>query len=170
MAYKVKCAVTGEWGTSDKFVKHGNRYYKDEKVYEEYVTQNEFWKKMIDKFCYDFLDYQEGQPFPTILTKRLKELDFYDNETLYRTMCDEKVEEGIAWATQNIKFDNDYMKISYIMAIIRNNVARIWKIVIKERKADNRPYMPIPSSLYSSLQDIQNPKQKVKDISKFVED
>lgn len=168
MAYKVRCAVTGEYGTSDTFIKRDGRYFKNEEIYNEYKIQSEYWIKCIEKFCYDFLDYKKGQPFPTILPKRLKELSFYDNETIYRTMCD--CEEIIQKSISDKIFDSDYQKISYIMAIIRNRIAKVWKIVRQEQRDAKRNYQPIPSNIYASLSEIQNPKQNVKDISRFVEE
>ena len=168
MAYKVRCVVTGEYGTSDTFVKHENKYFKNEYVYQEYKKQTEFWKKIINKFALDYLNYSEEQPFPTYLPKRVKELDFYDNETIYRTMlfCD----EDIHTALYSKSFESDYVRVSYIMAVLKNNINKIWKIVLQERRDAKLAYQPIPSSCYASLAEIQNPKQKVKDISKFVED
>lgn len=166
--YKVKCAVTGEYGTSETFIKYNGRYFKNEKVLNEYKIQSEYWKKCIEKFSFDFLGYQPGQPFPTILPKRIKELSFYDNETIYRTMC--VCENDILQAISNKEFDTDYAKIGYIMAIIKNRIAKVWKVVRQEQRNANRDYQPIPHNIYASLAELQNPKQKVKDISKFVED
>ena len=100
--------------------------------------------------------------------KRIKELDFYDNETIYRTML--YSDNAIHNALETKTFDSDYRKISYILAILRNNINKIWKIVLQERREAKLDYQPIPSNIYTSLSEIQNPKQKVKDISKFVED
>ena len=168
MAYKVKCIVTGEYGTSDTFVKHEDKYFKNEYVYQEYKKQTNFWKKIINKFAIEYLGYESGQPFPTFLPKRIKELDFYDNETIYRTMlyCDNTIYDSI----NTKEFSSDYAKVSYILAILRNNINKIWKIVLQERRDAKLAYQPIPSNIYTSLSEIQNPKQKVKDISKFVED
>lgn len=168
MARKVRCMITGEYGTSDTFVNHDGRYFKNESVYEEYKFQSEYWVKIIEKFCFEYLGYEKGQPFPTILPKRIKQLDFYDNETIYRTMlaCD----NDIHYAIENKNFDTDYAKIGYIMAILTNRIAKVWKVVMRERNEAKKAYQPIPSSCYASLAEIQNPKQTVKDISRFVEE
>ena len=44
------------------------------------------------------------------------------------------------------------------------------KVVRQEQRDAKRDYQPIPSNIYASLSEIQNPKQNVKDISKFVEE
>lgn len=167
MAYNVRCMITGEYGKSDVFVKHDGHYFRDEIVYEEYKKQSEFWKKIIEKFAIDYLGYQSNQPFPTILPKRIKDLDFYDNETIYRTML--YSDKDIHYALETKTFKSEYGKICYIMAIIRNNINIIWKQVLQERREQKLAYQPIPSNCYASLSEIQNPKQKVKDLSKFVE-
>lgn len=168
MARRVKCIVTGEYGTSDVFIKRNGKYFKNESIYLEYKKQNEYWVKIIEKFCYEFLGYSKGQPFPTILPKRLKELDFYDNETIYNTICEN--EANIIYSLNTKEFNSDYSKICYVMAIIRNNIAQMWKKNMIARNEAKKAYQPIPSNTYLSLSDIQNPKQKVKDISKYLED
>ena len=87
---------------------------------------------------------------------------------ILRTMCD--CEEIIKRSIRDKTFDSDYQKISYIMAIIRNRIAKVWKIVRQEQRDAKRDYQPIPSDIYASLSEIQNPKQNVKDISRFVEE
>ena len=168
MGRRVKCVVTGEYGTSDVFIKHDGKYFKNEDIYLEYKKQNEYWVKIIEKFCYEFLGYTSGQPFPTILPKRLKELDFYDNETIYLTICE--CESNIISALNSKTFNGDYSKICYIMAIIRNNIAQVWKQIMIKRNEAKKAYQPIPSNIYMSLSDIQNPKQKVKNLSKYLGD
>ena len=46
IAYKVKCQVTNEWGTSDLFVKINGKYYKTQEVYDKYI-ENKNKKKVI---------------------------------------------------------------------------------------------------------------------------
>lgn len=169
MARKVKCAITGEYGTSDTFIKIDGKYYKNREIYDEQQKQNEFWHKIIDKFSLDYLGYEPGQTFPAYIVKMIKQLSFYSNETLYRTMlfCDEDIHTAI----QIKDFDTDYRKASYIMAIIKNNVNEVWKEVLKEqREARKTREEKVSEVELQNYEEIQNPKQKVKDISKFVED
>lgn len=169
MARKVKCCVSGKWGTSDTFLKIDGRYYESQEVYDWHKRMSNCWKLMIDKITIDYLGYQKGEPYPTILNKRLKSLDFYDNEVIYRTVlyCD----ESISNAMKTKHFDSTYMKIQYILAILRNNIAKVWKIVRAERKAAKEQNKKLDDIVYvESLDNVDNPKQINKDISKYVED
>lgn len=168
MARKVRCAITGEYGTSDTFIKIDGRYYKNQVIYNEHKRQTEYWQKIITKFAYDFLDYKPGQPFPTILTKKLKELNFYDNETIYKTI--EFSEDDIHRALETKDFDSDYRRINYILAIVRNNINKVWKGILQERREKRDPNSDNPILIEQMCSQIQNPRQKIKDISRFLED
>ena len=169
MARKVKCCVSGKWGTSDTFLKIDGKYYENEEVYNWQKRMSNCWKLTIDKITIDFLGYKKGEPYPTILNKRLKSLDFYDNEVIYRTVLFS--EEAILYALRTKEFDSTYMKIQYIMAILRNNIAKVWKTVREERKAAKAEHRQLEDIVYiESLDNVENPKQINKDISKFVED
>lgn len=169
MARKVKCCVTGKWGTSDTFLKIDGKYYENQEVYDWTIRMSNCWRLMIDKITIDYLGYQKGEPYPTILNKRLKSLDFYDNEVIYRTVlfCD----ESISNAMKTKDFESTYMKIQYILAVLRNNIAKVWKIVREERKAAKEQGKKLDDIVYiESLETVKNPKQINKDISMFVED
>ena len=166
MARKVKCVITGEYGTSDTFVKINGKYYSSYEVYAEYVKSAEYWKKTVDLLACEFLGYKEGEPFPTILTKRLKSLDFYDNETIYRTVL--YSEDAIKYSMQMKNFANDYSRISYIIAILRANINKVWKQVLEERRQLKK--QPSQTNIdIDGMEEVKNPKQKTKDISKFVD-
>lgn len=169
MARNVKCCITGKWGTSDTFIKIDGRYYENQEVYDWHKRMCNCWRLMIDKITVDYLGYQKGEPYPTILNKRLKSLDFYDNEVIYRTVlyCD----DIILNAMRTKEFESTYMKIQYILGILRNNIAKVWKIVREERKAAKEQHKKLDDIVYiESLDNVDNPKQINKDISKFVED
>lgn len=170
MAYKVRCAITGEYGTSDTFIKIDGKYYKNQDVYNEQQKQNDYWHKIVDKFSLDYLGYQKGQLFPAYIVKMLKQLSFYGNDTIYRTMefCDNDIHTAI----QIKDFDSDYRKASYIMAIVKNNINEVWKEVLQERREAKKAKQmqnSVPIEI-SNPEEISNPKQNVKDISKFLED
>ena len=57
------------------------------------------------------------------------------------------------------------------MAIIKNNINEVWKVVLQEqREARKAREQKISEVDLQSYEEIKNPKQKVKDISKFLED
>ncbi len=168
MARNVKCSVSGKWGTSDTFIKIDGKYYENKEVYEEHKKQCEYWRKAIEKITEDYLGYHKGEPYPTILNKRLKSLDFYSNEVIYRTIiyCD----ESISNAMNTKEFSSSYLKIQYIMAVLRNNIAKVWKMVREEQKIAKAQNKKQDVVYIDGLDNVKNPKQINKDISKFVED
>ena len=118
MARKVKCQITGEYGTSDVFYKADNgKYYKSKELYDVWNKENEDRKHVIERFAIEFLDYVPGQVFPTILTKKLKELEFYGYDVINKTI--DKSYDSIQYALRTKDFRNDVGKISYIFAIIK---------------------------------------------------
>ena len=57
------------------------------------------------------------------------------------------------------------------MAILRNNIAKVWKTVREERKQEKMQKTKNADIVYiDGLDNVENPKQVNKDISKFVED
>ena len=133
MARQCKCQVTGEKGTTDIFYKADNgKYYKSKEVYDIWNKENEDRKNVIERFAVDFLDYKPGQVFPTVLTKKLKELEFYGYDVINRTI--DKAYNSIQYAIQHKEFKNDVGKISYIFAIIKNNINDVYKQVVQEEK------------------------------------
>ena len=133
MARQCKCQITGEKGTTDIFYKADNgKYYKSKEVYDIWNKENENRKKVIEKFAVDFLDYEPGQVFPTVLTKKLKELEFYGYDVINRTI--DKTYDSIQYAIQHKDFKNDMGKISYIFANIKNNINDVYKQIVQEEK------------------------------------
>lgn len=130
MGRKVKCKITGEYGTSDDFVKIGQHYYKSQEIYDKHCEEQKYREKIVSLFCEDFLKYQVGQPCPTFLFKKLKELNFYSNEIILKTI--EQNYSTIKYYSENKEFRNDVQKISYIFAIINNRISEVYKT--EERK------------------------------------
>ncbi len=143
----VKCMATGVQGPRSQFYKApNNRYFQSEAVYQAWLAGRrrekakknkpapqkkpgrtmESYKKLCSTIA-DFIGYdpENGQPMPTIVFRRLKELDFYSDEIIQQTM--DENEKSIRWAMQNKKFDDDAGKCSYLMAIIRNNIGAVYR-------------------------------------------
>lgn len=171
MARKVKCQITGEYGTSDVFYKADNgKYYKSKELYDVWNKENEDRKHVIERFAIEFLDYVPGQVFPTILTKKLKELEFYGYDVINKTI--DKSYDSIQYALRTKYFRNDVGKISYIFAIIKNNINDVYKQVLTEEKSEKRQQEQVANIDVVDEQLIMNigTKQKAKDISSFLED
>ncbi len=165
MARRCKCQVTGEEGTTDVFYKAENgKYYKSKEVYEVWNKENEDRKKVIEKFAVDFLDYKPGQVFPTVLMKKLKELDFYGYDVINQTI--DKTYNSILYAIQHKEFKNDVGKISYIFAIIKNNINDVYRQAVQNEKKKENLY-EIDNSV--DIDNIQT-NHKEKNIKKWLED
>lgn len=165
MARKCVCHITHEKGTTDTFYRAENgKYYKSEEVYRVWNKENEDRKAVVDRFAVEFLNYQPGQVFPTILTKKLKELEFYGYDVVNKTI-DESY-NSIQYAIQHKDFKNDVGKISYIFAIIKNNINDVYKRVLKEEK-EQKSTFKIDTSV--DIDNIQT-QHTEKNIQKWLED
>lgn len=167
MARQCKCQITAETGTTDTFYKADNgKYYKSKEVYDIWNKENENRKKVIEKFAIDFLDYKPGQVFPTVLTKKLKELEFYGYDVINKTI--EKTYNSIQYAIRHKEFINDVGKISYIFGIIKNNINDVYKQTVQqEREKKNETVCEIDNEV--DIDNIQT-KHKEKNIKKWLED
>ena len=143
----VKCMATGVKGPRNTFYKAPNgRYFQSEAIYQAWMAgrrkkkaeanlvkhydkpgrTTESYKKICDTLA-DFIGYERGghQPMPTIVFRRLKELDFYSDEIIQQTLDENR--SAIQWAMTNKKFTDDSAKAAYMMAIIRNSIAAVYR-------------------------------------------
>lgn len=170
MSRKCKCQLTGEYGTTDTFYKaEDGKYYKTKELYEARKKEKEDRKAVIERFAVDFLDYKTGQVFPSVLTKKLKELEFYGYDVINRTI--DKCYEAIQYSLRTKSFNSDANKIAYIFAIIKNNINDVYRDVQREESAQRKQCQASNMSVIDE-QSIMNigTKQKAKDISCFLED
>jgi len=170
LSRKVRCQVTGEYGTSDTFYHAPDKcYYKTKELYENKIKESEARKQIVDTICFDFLDYQKGQVFPKILTNKLKELSFYSNQTILKTI--EECRENITYWMRHKEFDSDYGKIAYIFAIIRNKINDVYKEEQKQKRQESKAEAALENQTINGI-DIQNisVNHDKKDISKWLEE
>jgi hypothetical protein len=165
MGRKCKCAITGEIGNTDIFIKIKGRYYKSQEIYDKWQKPRELFRKIVDYICFEFLNYQKGQKFNTILTKKINEYSFYGNEVLFKTI--QLHRDRIKQALSQKDFNNESLKIGYIFGIINNNINDVYKELKqgKETNHDNANYIEDNTNSI----DIDN-HQKNKDISKWLGD
>ena len=123
MARSCKCAITGEVGTTDTFVKIGSKYYKSQEIYDADQRKKQTYKELIDYICREFLGYGNGQPFPPILPKKIKELSFYSNEVILETF--KECTNDIHYWLEHKQFSNEYSMISYMFTILIGNIADV---------------------------------------------
>jgi hypothetical protein len=102
--------------------------------------------------------------FPTVICKKLKELESYGWDVVFECICDS--EDAISWALNNKEFSSEYGKCAYIMAIVVNHINDTKKkVIMKERELECQKKIQIPEEI-----DIQKGVQKKCDISRFLED
>lgn len=160
--------MTGEYGTTDIFYKaEDGKYYKTKELYEAWKKEKEDRKAVIERFAVDFLDYKTGQVFPTVLTKKLKELEFYGYDVINRTI--DKCYEAIQYSLRTKSFYNDVNKIAYIFAIIKNNINDVYRDVQRE---DNKQKAFTETNIPFNDVDIENiqVQHEEKDIKKWLEE
>ena len=164
MSRKVRCRITGEYGLSDEFVKIDGKYYKSKKLYDTWFKEKADREAFIEMFATEFLGYGKGQVFPTILCKKLKELEFYGFDVINKTV--KKCQSSIEYAITYKDFNNDSAKISYIFAIIKNNINDVYKQIVKENNASKVEHF------IDDTVDIENIQttHKEKNIKKWLED
>lgn len=167
MSRRVKCQITGEYGTSETFYKAENgKYYKSKKLYDTWKKENKDRQYVIERFAIEFLDYVPGQVFPTILMKKLKELEFYGYDVINRTI--DKSYNSIQYALRTKEFSNDVGKISYIFAIIKNNINDVYKEVLREEKEEQSGECNIDVDV--DIDNINQATHVEKNIKKWLEE
>ena len=137
MARKCKCCITGESGTIDTFVKISNKYYKSQETYDEYQHNANLRKEIVRFICEDLLGYKKGMVFPSLLTRKLKEFDFYDNEVILKTFQLKAKDIGY-WVNVDGKFKDDNGKISYMFAIIKSEINEVYKSWKREKQINQK--------------------------------
>ena len=131
---RVKCKITGEYGTPDTFVKIGNAYYKSQEVYDEAEREKEYKKRATEIILNDFLHYEAGRPYPAVLNKKYNELSkFYSNEVIYKTVL--SLQKDLGWRMSKMEFNNEYGALAYAFAAIRNHIGDIYN---REKKAKQK--------------------------------
>lgn len=167
MARKVKCALTKESGTSDVFYKAENgKYYKSKEIYDTWHLDVQK-RTQARNLLLEYMDWQEGEPFPTLLTKKLKELDYYSGQVVLDTV--RKCASSLEWAIKNKNFLSTTSKIHYVFAIISNNIADVNKQA-NEMKSVKEPSEKSAEKYVGAIDDSQETQAKpqVKDLSAWL--
>ena len=159
MSRKVKCFITGEEGTSDTFVKIGSHYYKSQAVYDQYRHEIDTRNAIVTRIANEFLGYQAGQKFPAYIQKKLNELNYYSYDVILKTI--DKMSDKIMYYMNNKEFKNESGKISYIFAIISNNINDVNKEYQWEKKNEEHEHH---TEIVDIPEEIPTPS-KLKDIS-----
>lgn len=170
---RVKCVATGEYGDSETFIKVDKHYYKSQEIYEEYRHSIDCKKKAIDILCKDFLKYKAGQPCPTFVFRKYKSLEFYENEIILKTI--EEKYDTLKYYADNKEFKDDIQKVSYLFAIIDNNIGDVYrreerkKLKKKTEELYENKLDDVASSLNSDGK-TKSGRMSQRDISEFCEE
>ena len=163
---RVKCFITKEWGTKDTyyFDEKTKHYFKSKEVFDNWRDSVEKTKAVNDMIA-DFVGYHNGEVFPTVMTKKVKELvGIYDIFTVYDTFVEKR--EDIQLAMDTKEFGSELHKCSYIIAIIVNSINDVWKRRKREEKEPKRIENIMFVEDYDSIQN--NAGLKGKNISRFL--
>lgn len=114
------------------------------------------------------MDYQKGQKFPSLITKKIKELEFYDNEVILKAFQD--YENDIIYWMNHKNFTSSVGKIGYMFAIVNNHINDIydqWKRDKKQTIKEEKSTIDICDN--TAIEDLGT-NVKGKDISEWLED
>lgn len=132
MGRSVKCAITGEMGTTDTFVKIGKHYYKSQEIYDEAMKQKTARKEALNIIASDFFQYETGRPFPVLINKKYQELSFYDDETILEAI--KEIRNSVSEYCKYKTFDSEYGRAAYVFAAINNHVGDVYNRRQKQKK------------------------------------
>ena len=168
---KVRCHATGEYGTDLTFFKAPDgHYYKSEALYNQRVHDAEVYKKIMD-IIHDALAFDPSMAFPTCITRSIKQLSFYGNETILETF--EKCKPQIESAMRTKYFSSEYNRASYMMAIIKNNINDVYKAKKRLESAQagiQRQEMQFSAEDATDFADIGYAAKPSRDLSFFQDD
>lgn len=164
MARKVKCHASGEYGTTDTFVKIDGKWYKDQLTYDMYQNIIKYRRKVYDELS-DIMGYVPGQVFPTIVCRKLKELNMYGYQCIYETII--RCRKDIDWFMTHKDFSSDYQRFAYLFAIIKNNINDTYRdIKYREQLAERAKHR----QHIAEVVPIETKARAEKDVSRWVED
>lgn len=163
---QVKCQDTGVLvSASDAWKAPNGKYYSSQGAFEHLIKEREYRQKSISEIG-DILGYKEGQKFPTIVAKKIKDYEFYSYEVVYETIITKK--QAIINSISNKDFTSDYNKTSYIMAIITNSINDIYKQHQNKQKIQHIDKTVVTTEeVKSTTTPVRTP---VHDISRWLDD
>lgn len=110
-------------------------YYQKHKNHKKLPSEEEEYRqKCIDILCTKYFCYNETKQFNPILVSKLNNL--YKQSFSYKIIYN-----SILYSMKNLDYANtkvfssDYQKISYMTAIIKNNLKIVWKKMQRQEEA-----------------------------------
>lgn len=176
MARRCKCQVCGNWGTTDTFykVEKGSRnlYYCSEEEYLNWKKEDNTRIELLRYICNEIWHYDDYRMLPRVLQKQINKMsEVYNYEVILLTVQEHK-DTLKYWMNLEGKFNNEYGKSSYMMAIIKNKINEVykkWKIKQKQQQKQHKPKIDI--TIINGLQDdIQQEQEEKNGILEFLEE
>ena len=162
---QVKCRDTGVLvPISDAWKAPDGKYYSSQGAFEHLENEKMYRQRCLEELG-NYLGYHDGQKFPTIVAKKLKEYEYYGYKTVLETIIIKK--NDIVYSISHKDFASEYNKVSYIMAIITNSINDVKKKIDKEQRLQHISNNAITSEEVKSIQAPTNCGE-VHDISKFL--
>lgn len=170
MARRCRCRVTGEYGTTDIFYrvtddKGKNKYYKSKEIYEQHIKEQKNREKLLEYIAIEILNYNQKKILPTILLKKIKEIhEVYNYEVILETF--EKNKDTLEyWMNLEGKFENEFHRVSYMMAIIKDNIIDVYK-EWKRKQSQTKKEVEVDIDILN--EDIKSSNKNKADISDFL--
>lgn len=125
MARRVRCSVTKELGDPSEFIKIGNKYFKNQEVYESYKEEKESFKKLYTKIA-ELLGYTNGIMIGStggFVAKKIKDSTL-SKEDLYTSLLEkeEYIKELFGEKTEHYSDNNRVLGIFKIIETIPKSV------------------------------------------------
>lgn len=94
-----------------------------------------FRKKCIDIICKRYFDYNKTKKFNPVLVSRIQNLNKYASyKVIYNTIVYQQ--RNLDYASTKT-FSSDFQKISYMIAIIKNNLSKVYQ-EMKEKEEEQK--------------------------------
>ena len=159
---------TGQKKPKDESYKAENGYYySSEAAYRQMREKAEQKNR-----CYDLLmelmgyDKTKGHKLPTLAVKKMEEYrNSYGFDVLYETILSQS--DNIRWALSNrLESSTELNKVSYIFAILRNNVMTEYRKKKRQEKQEKESQKKLAEVNESPVEISGNiPRQQRKDLS-----
>lgn len=147
MGRRCKCRICGTEGRTSVFhkvvVNGKNQYYCNEEEYDAMLVEETYKNRTLEYISNHIWIVDDVRMLPNVLRKKLNELaEIYNHEVIYSTVLKNK-DDLAYWMGLENKFNNDYGKASYMVAIIKGNINQEYqkwkrnKIREEQTKDDN---------------------------------
>lgn len=162
----VKCKICKkEIDKKNAFILNNGKYCCNENEYNNYNNENLLWNELYDYIKFNIFSYEKNMNLSTYLIKKLKELRVsYSYKIILETF--EKYKDTIIyWIKSKKELDTEIRKISYMMAIINNNINDVYL----KSKTNELIYKPEITIDEKNIDRIKANKPINKGISEYLE-